>query len=216
MFQVRPVNATAQPSAEANNYQRIRGAIDRTIAEEQARQRTDDSPMSRSGSNSSRQGANTGRRSRPNNGSTDGVEAPPNPDPAVFEAAFVIDDSDEPSRTGTPKPAVPEKDATLSKERMSDDGDKAADRGSEKRTSTEKPNHAATSAATSNATVATRASPTELSPEIKQRLRKLEKLEATYPGMTQCGNGACILLTCCRTFTIISSSPQASNLHRAV
>ncbi|OAR04914.1 hypothetical protein LLEC1_07221 [Akanthomyces lecanii] len=151
-------------------FQRIRGAIDRTIAEEQARQRSDDAPTSRSGSNSSRQGASTGRRSRPNNGNTDAAEAPPNPDPAVFEAAFVIDDSDEASRAGTPKPAVPEKDALASKEATSDDGDTAADHGSGQRTSAEKPNHAAISAGTLNATAASRAGQTELSPEIKQQL----------------------------------------------
>lgn len=216
MFSVRPVYATAQRTAEANKFQRIRGAIDRTIAEEQARQRSDDAPMSRSGSNSSRQGANIGRRARPNNGSTDGVEAPPNPDPAVFEAAFVIDDDDEPSRTGTPKPEVPGKDAPASKEATSDVGDKTADGGSEKRPNTVKPDHATSSATASNATAASGPGPTELSPEIKQRLRKLEKLEATYPGRYRCVGGADISLTRYRTFAIISSSPQASNFHRAV
>ena len=80
----------------------------------------------------------------------------PNPDPAVFEAAFVLDDSDDPSRTGTPKPAPPEKDAPdTAKDGLKPD------------------------AAESDGKDAPMA---ELSPEIRQRLRKLEKLEATYPG----------------------------------
>ncbi|KAM0664506.1 hypothetical protein ACQRIU_006364 [Beauveria bassiana] len=162
-------------------FQRIRGAIDRTIAEEQARQRGDDAPMSRSASDSSRQGANAGRRPRPNNGSTDAAEPPLNPDPAVFEAAFVIDDSDEPSRAGTPKPPVPEKDVTASENTAADEGNKAADEKNGKRTSTEKPKKSASSVASSNTMVASQSGSSDLSPEIKQRLRKLEKLEATYP-----------------------------------
>lgn len=128
--------------------------------------------MSRSGSTSSRQGA--ARRPRPENGSTDGIETPPNPDPAVFEAAFVIDDSDEPSRAGTPKPPVPEKDGPAketdekSTEKTTEKSDK--DQGTEK------------AAGTKASTPATQSKSSDLPPEIKQRLRKLEKLEATYPG----------------------------------
>ncbi|UKZ84458.1 Autophagy protein [Trichoderma asperellum] len=90
-------------------FQRIKGAIDRTIAEEQARQQKAleaGSPMARSASSASRAGeGGAGRRSRSKNPDAEAGDAAPNPDPAIFEAAFVIDDSDEPSRAGTPKPA---------------------------------------------------------------------------------------------------------------
>ncbi|XWW94511.1 hypothetical protein V2A60_002454 [Cordyceps javanica] len=151
-------------------FQRIRGAIDRTIAEEQARQRGDDAPISRSASNSSRQGPNAARRSRPSNGNTDGVETPPNPDPAVFEAAFVIDDSDEPSRAGTPKPPVPEKDAPTAMEGAADERNTITDAKGETRESMEKPKNTASSIASSATLAASQSSSTELPPEIKQQL----------------------------------------------
>ena len=127
--------------------------------------------MSRSGSTSSRQGA--ARRARPKNGSTDGIETPPNPDPAVFEAAFVIDDSDEPSRAGTPKPPVPEKDGPAKE---------TDEKSTEKTEKPEKDQGAEKAADSKAATPATQPKSSDLPPEIKQRLRKLEKLEATYPG----------------------------------
>ncbi|KAG6224598.1 hypothetical protein E4U34_000197 [Claviceps purpurea] len=172
-------------------FQRLRGAIDRTIAEEQARLKSGDSATpSRSGSTSSRKSdANAaGRRPRAKKPSTDITDnGAPNPDPAVFEAAFVIDDSDEPSRTGTPAPPPPpEKDtpeglgtsSTITKNGRAQDGASQDVGNSEKETGSGK--SPATDGATTN-TSAQAANNTELSPEIKQRLRKLEKLEATYP-----------------------------------
>jgi hypothetical protein len=99
----------------------------------------------------------------------------------VFEAAFVIDDSDEPSRTGTPKPPVPEKDAPSQNEAATtNDGDKPGDRNVSKDgtadNSNEKP---AGNTAGEKSSAQSQAVP----PEIKQKLRKLEKLEATYPGV---------------------------------
>ncbi|KAI9803125.1 MAG: hypothetical protein M1833_001196 [Piccolia ochrophora] len=90
-------------------FQRLKGAIDARIAEEQARQRIGgDSPSSRSNSiprDASRTGSPSKRPAR-----TRDRDKPPSnavsrgPDPAEFEAAFVIEDDDAPSRAGTPGP----------------------------------------------------------------------------------------------------------------
>lgn len=185
-------------------FQRIKGAIDRTIAEEQARQKNYLSEQGASGqarqsSNVSRSnsGASTaGRKPRPKKPAQDASKeadaAASNPDPAVFEAAFVIDD-DELSRTATPLPPSEEKEKTPGEEGGAQDemsggdaekGDAGAgntakdaeknggdDGGSpegDKPVPPPKPAAAATAP--------------ELPPEVRAKLRKLEKLEATYPG----------------------------------
>ncbi len=161
--------------------QRIRGAIDRTIAEEQARQNGsgDGGSLSRSGSTGSRQ-AGAGRKPREKNSGADATDTPPNPDPAVFEAAFVLDDSDDPSRSGTPKPPVPEKDASGPGEAATtNDADKQDEEKVNKDASAGKPKTKPAGGPAGEKPSAQQG----LSPEIKQRLRKLEKLEATYPGM---------------------------------
>jgi hypothetical protein len=125
----------------------------------------------------------------------------PNPDPAVFEAAFVIDDSDDPSRAGTPKPLPRTNDATnddpgdeeTKPEGKTSDTDKEksgkADKDDEGNASANgQPADAGSSAKAQNSS-ATVSTGTELAPEIKQKLRKLEKLEATYPGMSDTTGG---------------------------
>lgn len=186
-------------------FQRIKGAIDRTIAEEQARQKNYLSEQGASGqarqsSNVSRSnsGASTaGRKPRPKKPAQDASKeadaAASNPDPAVFEAAFVIDDDDELSRTTTLVPPSEEKEKTPGEEGGAQDevgggddekGDtgagntakeaekKGGDDGSspdgDKPVPPPKPAAAATAP--------------ELPPEVRAKLRKLEKLEATYPG----------------------------------
>ena len=79
----------------------------------------------------------------------------------------MIDDSDEPSRVGTPKPPVPDKDS---------DG-MAHEDGEEKNVNEKDTALGEVSAADTT----TEAKP-EMSLETKTRLRKLEKLEKTYPG----------------------------------
>ncbi|KAL7956366.1 vesicular transport protein [Trichoderma compactum] len=153
--------------------QRIKGAIDRSIAEEQARQQKAleaSSSASQSASTSRRNESALGRRARPKNAGSDAVDAATNPDPAIFEAAFVIDDSDGPSRAGTPKPAPPEKDAT--------DGEatghaEAVENSNANADAKDGPSR-------DGAAHATKPAPT-LTPELRQKLRKLEKLESTYP-----------------------------------
>ncbi|EON98228.1 putative viral a-type inclusion protein repeat protein [Phaeoacremonium minimum UCRPA7] len=178
-------------------FQRIKGAIDRTIAEEQARQKALADPkaagsttpsLSRSASGT---GASSGaRRPRPKKASQDvskdasTAEPLVNPDPAVFEAAFVIDDEDM-SRATTPKPSTGETDASAAKENGNgqeaaapeSNGDQppdgALDKHNEKVEGSDQ--HAMPATAPSKAT------PPELPAEVRSKLRKLEKLEATYP-----------------------------------
>ncbi|KAL2157942.1 hypothetical protein VTH06DRAFT_4997 [Thermothelomyces fergusii] len=187
-------------------FQRLKGAIDRTIAEEQARQRaslesqrsasTLSSTEARRPQSSSTAGTqSSARRSRPpkkagedlagKNGNGIGNGEGANPDPAVFEAAFVVDDTDDsngPTRVATPSSV--DKDANASgpgNEATKPDagtpvneasGDPAGDNGAASKTSAEiagRDQPAATPA------------PSELPPEIRARLRKLERLENTYP-----------------------------------
>lgn len=157
----------------------IRGAIDRTIAEEQARQQKlaegSGAAPARSASASSR-GAAAKRPARATRPSADMAAADAaNTDPAVFEAAFVIDDSDDASRAPTPKPQPPDKD--VGSAAVGDAGAKEqrqhGDAAAKARDNGER------SAPVADAK---EPAPPELGPEIKQRLRKLERLEATYPG----------------------------------
>lgn len=177
-------------------FSRIKASIDRTIAEEQARQRASlDQPQTgharQSGSVSrSNSGANaSGRAPRPKKSAQDASKdaelGAANPDPAVFEAAFVIDD-EEPSRSTTPLPPSEHKNSQDGGDGSQDDrpdgdkGDTGAGHGSrdpekdgggdEKRADEDKPVPPPKPAAA------------ELPPEVRARLRKLEKLEATYPG----------------------------------
>ncbi|KAK1641450.1 hypothetical protein BDP81DRAFT_133571 [Colletotrichum phormii] len=165
--------------------QRLKGAIDRTIAEEQARQEQARQRIEPGGTGTPRRSDSTSRsnqsparRPRPKKaaadaGAKDDGGSPSNPDPAVFEAAFALDDSEEPSRAGTPKPAA-DKDGNMDKseENVKDkaeegqNGDKEQEKGAEGAAAAAAPPAAA-----------------ELSPEVKMKLRKLEKLEKTYPGV---------------------------------
>jgi hypothetical protein len=184
-----------------SNEQRIKGAIDRSIAEEQARQKAlaserDGGPSSasrRSGSlsrTSSTQGAESpARRQRVKKPSQDvskeAGDGSTDTDPAIFEAAFVIDDTDEGSTAATPRsetPAIPTKESTNGtadkKEAVSESSKESEDA---------KPNgeKKSTPAKVTNGEPAAQPPPAaavELSPEIRTRLKKLEKLEKTYPG----------------------------------
>lgn len=107
-------------------------------------------------------------------------------DPAVFEAAFVIDDSDEPSRANTPKPTS----SNLEQLPAKSNGDTATgsaqpqaetEAKGDAQAETSKGAHER-SGSNSQGLSEPAAPNSEIPPEIKQRLRKLEKLEATYPG----------------------------------
>jgi hypothetical protein len=92
----------------------------------------------------------------------------------------VIDDSDEPSRAGTPKPPGTADEATAEKstEQTSNPDDKSSEIKDE--SATDKTSEGVADAPAAKPEPP--AKPQELTPEIRQKLRKLEKLEATYPG----------------------------------
>jgi hypothetical protein len=165
-------------------FQRFKSAIDRTIAEEQARQQTtiQSRSPSRTGSTSSRKGDGTpGQRAKSRKQAPDAGDAP-NPDPAVFEAAFVIDDSDEPSRAATPLPPA------TADEKKSDDINGQENMPEVKTPGGQSANDEVSTDKSQDGVIDAAAikpqAPKllEMSPEIRQKLRKLEKLEATYPG----------------------------------
>lgn len=162
-------------------FQRLKGSIDRVIAEEQARQKTVNDqadPARRSTSvTRSNSGASNSRRPRPKKQGQDAFkndDGTANTDPAVFEAAFVIDD-DEPSRATTPRPPTEEK-APQNGDSGGDAGfgntqDPENNGGDDGKSEGDKPLPPPKPVAAP-----------ELPPEVRARLRKLEKLEATYPG----------------------------------
>lgn len=120
-----------------------------------------------------------------------------NPDPAVFEDAFAIDDSDDPSRSGTPKsvpnstskPSPPAKDedsgglAPVQNE-CTDDKNKneAESKVEEARATNGAAGDAPASGDVPEAKSAPPAIPQTLHPEVKHKLQKLQKLESAYPG----------------------------------
>lgn len=107
------------------------------------------------------------RKSNQDTLSPDGIA---NPDPAVFEAAFVLDDEDaDPPLATTNVQTTPSdnaaKEGTVLDEKQNGDAKTQADAARD-----EKSKDALSS------------SPAELPSHIKAKLRKLEKLESTYPG----------------------------------
>jgi hypothetical protein len=158
--------------------QRLKGAIDSRIAEEQARQKSAssaDTTVSRSASASKRLTSRTGspssrpRKPKPKDNE---VNTARGPDPSEFENAFVIEDeSEEPSRVGTP--SIGEEKVTTMAEGNAPTEAGASGESKEKAAETlEGPPKAP-----------------ELSPEIRTKLRKYEKLESKYQGRVICGLG---------------------------
>lgn len=177
-------------------FQRIKGAIDRTIAEEQARQKAlsdqaaaggggaaaghtrQSSSVSRSNSAASTQARKPRQKKVAQDASKDAEGGAANPDPAVFEAAFVIDD-DEPSRSSTPLPPSEQK------EKRSQNGDSKGDGDTgtgDNRDLEKKGTEAQTSDGDKSVPPPKSTTSLELPPDVRAKLRKLEKLEATYPG----------------------------------
>jgi hypothetical protein len=106
-------------------------------------------------------------------------EGPANPDPAVFEAAFALEDSEDTSRAGTPKPAG-EPDAKT----------KPSDTDSQERKSTEngtmnpdvEKKSAAPAGSGASATAVGNVAVADLPMEVRVKLRKFDRLESTYTG----------------------------------
>ncbi|KAK3331159.1 hypothetical protein B0H66DRAFT_91743 [Apodospora peruviana] len=180
-------------------FSRLRATIDRTISEEQARQQKALDDQKSSASNSSQR---NGSRARASSGTgtqsparkarsakkasedlnLEGVAA--NPDPAFFEAAFVIDEPDEtgtPARIATPVSAdkkmnnnTPPKDAEAPADSSKDSTESQQNGGKGDQVNVDSVlSEKSASTAPSGAN--------ELSPEVRARLRKLDKLEKAYP-----------------------------------
>lgn len=180
-------------------FQRLKGSLDRVIAEEQARQKAANeqagagsntgSPRQSSSVSRSNSAASTARKPRAKKQSQDvskNDDGAANLDPAVFEAAFVIDD-DEPSRATTPKP--PADDQAPQNGDGADTGSSGGDAGSTAGTAnTAQPGKEAEARTTDDeqkpAPPPKNEAP-ELPPDVRTKLRKLEKLEATYPGWSK-------------------------------
>jgi len=151
--------------------QRLRGAIDSRIAEEQARQRLSQASPSRSGSNaersSSRNLSPSKRVSRQAaRGRQDGDPQAKGPDPADFEPEFVIG-NDEQSRSGIPRPPTDRNGTSAAETTVQEPlarGDFSQESG-EIITSAEEPRTSS-----------------DLPTDVRVKLRKLEKLESRYHG----------------------------------
>ncbi|CAN8099927.1 unnamed protein product [Discula destructiva] len=175
-------------------FQRIKGAIDRTIAEEQARQVAIDAGNPRPSSSVSRSNsaASAARNPRPKKPAHDAAKdadaGAANTDPAVFEAAFVIDD-DEPSRSGTPQPRPSNEKSSENGESkdVKGDGEKGATGAGNTTTDADKNGDAGGLKAEGDKpvpppkTAVAAAGAADLPPDVRAKLRKLDKLEKTYP-----------------------------------
>lgn len=151
--------------------QRFRDAIDSRIAEEQARQKTAQENLSRS-KTTRRPGQSTapGQRARPrrNTGTSTPVRGP---DPKEFEPEFAIGDDEGSSRSGTPRVETPD---VTSEVTTPGEADRAAQ--PEAKTTADD----AKESSSQDAPVEDK--PVELPPDVKARLRRLDKLESRYQG----------------------------------
>lgn len=154
--------------ADENWTQRLKGVIDSTIAEEQARQRFSQSSPSRSNSRAKRPASRNlspNRRAQTVRGRQDGDPLPKGPDPADFESEFVIED-DGPSGSGTPR-TVAESNGVASIEKAP-------------RETSSSENNQGTAETTASADEPRLSS--DLPTDVRVKLRKLEKLESRYHG----------------------------------
>ena len=185
--------------------QRLKGAIDSRIAEEQARQRqatqyaaagVSNRPPARSdtrgtGSRPER----TSSRQREKEGAT--TENNASPDPSVFEPEFAIGGDDDstpvPSRVSTPKPQI------MQETEKKDQGE-SANRDREKvrpeysREVASLPNGTSDETITNKDSFSDHRSPalrtTELPTEFRVKLRKLDRLEGRYQELLEAYKGA--------------------------
>ncbi|OIW30732.1 hypothetical protein CONLIGDRAFT_653509 [Coniochaeta ligniaria NRRL 30616] len=186
-------------------FQRIRGAIDRTIAEEQARQKAHTTPNNGAAPDAVRRSGSTSdsaRRQRTKKPSQDtskdaAAESAPTPDPAVFqaafEAAFVLDDSEDgdaptvPVKNGgggsevTQSTTAPEKEENVAENTPADASgvdnvDQAASDAKQANGNATPPPKQTTEQADDQNT----ATVVELPLEVRKRLRRLDKLDKNY------------------------------------
>ncbi|KAJ5550267.1 Vesicle-mediated transport protein (Imh1) [Penicillium sp. DV-2018c] len=144
-------------------FQRLRDAIDSRIAEEQARQKSAQENISRSGSNR----RPTARNQSPSRRSRNTGIPVRGPDPKEFEAEFAIGDDDESSKPGTPNTDKPEASSDIG---AAKDGETAQMAEAQTAETSEKAGQEAEAKET----------PTVLPPDVRAKLRRLDKLEARY------------------------------------
>ncbi|KAL8741876.1 MAG: hypothetical protein Q9190_005569 [Brigantiaea leucoxantha] len=152
-------------------FQRLKGAIDSRIAEEQARQRsalnsTSASSPSRKPRPRAESPAQPTQRSSVRD-RKDGESLGKGPDPSEFDPEFVIGDVETPSRSGTPRSAQDRSENSMGKETTNDNGQREAE---------DKNGQDATADGDLPPT------PSELPMDVRSKLRKLEKLESRYHG----------------------------------
>ncbi len=156
-----------------DSMERIKGAIDSRIAEEQARAKAASS-SSRSSSDIRRSSAarteSPSKKPRPKTKIQD--DGTRGPDPSEFENAFIIgDESEDVSRVGTPAPPDGNtKEALMAENGVSAEATSDSNELGKKKASEEVPKPVAS---------------TELPTEVRAKLRKLEKLETRYQGMSE-------------------------------
>ena len=153
--------------------QRLRDVIDSRIAEEQARQKSSQEALSRSNSARRPPGRNGSPSRRPGRPRRNTATPIRSPDPKEFEADFSIGDEEGSTRSGTPQP-----ESTAA----SDAG--AAEENNNEWTKAPVEEGAA-------ATTGTNQAPSELPPEIRAKIRRLDKMETRYHGrvlLIQLGN----------------------------
>lgn len=160
--------------------QRLKGAIDSRIAEEQARQRQAALSAQSTRNNPRRRppGQNEGSQRLPSRQRDQtGSSLERGPDPSEFEPEFAIgdDESAVPSRAATPRPEAKDKETEAGKEHIAL---ATGEDGQETRTSSEGTADKKQSEANGEGTPA--APPQELPPEVRVKLRKLDRIEAKY------------------------------------
>ncbi|KGQ01924.1 hypothetical protein PAAG_11315 [Paracoccidioides lutzii Pb01] len=143
-------------------FQRIKGAIDSRIAEEQARQKLAQEAHSLSRPNSSTRRSNIRADSRTARLKRENSFPAKSPDPAEFDVEFVVGDDDSSTRTNTPV----QMQETSGDVKASGDKEGAGERGRE-------------SARPSDA-IPGETTQTELPTEVRVKLRRLDKLEGRY------------------------------------
>lgn len=177
-------------------FQRIKGAIDRTIAEEQARARDQSpgatAPRASSSVSRSNSGASTVRKARPKKSGQDAAKdadaGAADTDPAVFEAAFVIDD-EEPSRSATPMPLTSQDNKNVENGDAKDvntaeGGNGGTGTGNNVKDPEKNDVDEGRKSEGDRPIPPPKATTTDLPPDVRAKLRKLEKLEKTYPGQS--------------------------------
>ena len=194
-------------------FQRLLGAIDARVAEEQARQKAAQEGLSRSSSTRrnvtgtpTRTSSRARRESSNNNSASTSVSAtttpPRGPDPTEFEPEFVIDDDDGVSSSGVSTPRVEKVRSNAGETTTSSDVDQRSDGGSGDTIVNGQSTSATSGDSTSSqigaesvgdkkvstpkADIEAKTAPSttsELSADVRVRLRRLDKLELKYQGI---------------------------------